>query len=124
MHIQLFRKFTLALMLIFSTSFLVGCLSPEQIRANNLRAQQQAQAERQAQMNAIARQCDNFGFKRGTPDFARCVQQESNRNDSCNASKAAIQQRVGNCQAKCYTSLNTMECNNRCSQVYNVPPNC
>lgn len=124
MNNQLLRKLALVLMLIFSTSFLVGCLSPEQIRANNLRAQQQAQAERQMQVNAIGNQCDGYGFKRGTPDFARCVQQESNRNDSCNASKAAIQQRVRNCQAQCYTSLNTMECNNRCSQAYNVPPNC
>jgi membrane-bound lytic murein transglycosylase len=124
MKTQLFKKYVLALMFVIGSSLLTGCLSPEQIRANNLRAQQQAQAERQMQMNAISNQCDGYGFKKGTPDFARCVQQESNRNDSCNASKAAIQQRVRQCQSQCYQSLNVMECNNRCQQAYGTPPNC
>lgn len=107
-----------------SLLLLTGCLSPEQIRANNIRAQQNAQAEQRMQMDAIRSKCDGFGFKRGTSEFAQCVQRESNRNDSCNASKAAINQRVRQCQSQCYTSLNVMECNNRCTQVFGVPPNC
>lgn len=121
---KLFKNLFLCFALFASALILSGCLSPEQMRANQLRAEQQAQDRRQAQINAISSQCDGYGFKRGTPDFARCVQQESNRNDSCNASRAAIDQRVRNCQSQCFQSLNPMDCRNRCSLAFNVPPNC
>lgn len=124
MNPQSVKKLALTLVFILNASLLVGCLSPEQIRANNLRAQQQAQAQQQMEMNSIRNKCDGFGFKRGTNEFAQCVQRESNRNESCNASKAAINQRVNQCQSQCYTSLNVMECNNRCRQAYGTPPNC
>jgi hypothetical protein len=103
---------------------LSGCSTPEQREANRLRSQQEAQVRQQNYMNSLANKCDGFGFKRGTPDFARCVQQEANRAESCQASTAAINQRVSDCQRQCYQSLNVMECNNRCRQVYGVAPNC
>ena len=116
---------TMKLLSLFLVGFfLVGCLSPQQIRENERRAQQQAQAQRIMEMNAIRNKCVEFGFKRETSEFAQCVQRESNRNDSCKASTAAINQRVSQCQSQCYMSLNTMECNNRCKQVYGTPPNC
>jgi hypothetical protein len=103
---------------------LSACLSREQIRANQLRAQQEAQYRQQQAMNSIRSKCDGFGFQRGTPAFAQCVQQEVNRAESCNASKRAIEERVGSCQSQCYTSLNVMECNRRCQLRFGDIPNC
>lgn len=113
----------LGITFIFSL-ILSACLSPEQIRANQIRAQQEAEYRQQQAMNTIRNKCDGYGFQRGTPAFAQCVQQEANRAESCNASRRAIQDRVKSCQSQCYTSLNVMECNRRCQLVFGDPPNC
>ena len=78
---------------------LSACLSPEQIRANQLRAQQAAQQQQQQAMNSIRSKCEGFGFQRGTSAFAQCVQKEVNRTESCNSSKRAIEERIGSCQS-------------------------
>lgn len=117
------NHFLLVTALIFSI-LISGCLSPEQIRANQIRAQQEAQYRQQQAMNLIRSKCDGYGFQRGTPAFAQCVQQEVNRAESCYASRRAIQDRVKSCQSQCYTSLNVMECNRRCQLVFGDPPNC
>jgi len=57
---------------------LSACLSPEQIRANQIRAQQQAQYQQQLAMNSIRSKCEGFGLQRGTSAFAQCVQKEVN----------------------------------------------
>lgn len=124
MHIVKYQFFKSLFVLSAILPALSGCLSPEQIRANQLRAQQEQQYQYQQAMNAIRSKCDSYGFQRGTPAFAQCVQQEFNRAESCAASKRAIEERVSNCQGQCYTSLNVMQCQNRCAQVYGSIPNC
>ena len=84
---------------------------------------QQQQAQYQAENN-LRNRCSSFGFKQGSDAFSQCIQRETNRYESCAASQAAIQQRVNQCTSQCYTSMNVMECNNRCVQQFNVPPNC
>ena len=118
------KKIKFFAVVICISSLLSACVSPEQIRANQIRAQQEAQYRQQQAMNTIRSKCDAYGFQRGTPAFAQCVQQEVNRAESCNASKKAIEERVGSCQSQCYTSLNVMECNRRCQLRFGDIPNC
>jgi hypothetical protein len=105
---------------------LSACLSPEQIRANQIRAQQEAQYRQQQAMNNIRSKCDGYGFMRGTPAFAQCVQQEVNRAESCNASKSAIEDRIQSCRSQCFINRNLtpMECDRRCYLNFGGIPNC
>jgi hypothetical protein len=115
----------LGITFVFSL-ILSACLSPEQIRANQIRAQQEAQYRQQQAMNAIRNKCDGYGFQRGTPAFAQCVQQEVNRAESCNASKNAIKDRIDSCRSQCFINgnLTPMECDRRCYLSFGGIPNC
>jgi hypothetical protein len=117
------RLFFLLTVITFSF-VLSACLSPEQIRANQLRAQQEAQYRQQQAMESIRSKCDGFGFQRGTAPFAQCVQREVNRGESCTSSKKAIEDRINNCQNQCWQSLNTMQCRNNCELRFGSIPNC
>jgi hypothetical protein len=117
-------KIKFLLISIVSVFALTGCLSPEQIRANQLRAQQEEQNRKEQQMGAIRSKCDSYGFQRGTAPFAQCVQQEVNRAESCTASKKAIEDRVNNCQNQCWQNTKAMQCRNDCELRFGSIPNC
>jgi hypothetical protein len=67
-------KFKSVLFITFIFMALSGCASPEQRAANQRQQQWQVQQAEQARVGALMRKCDSYGFRRGTTEFAQCLQ--------------------------------------------------
>jgi hypothetical protein len=79
--------------LILSCVLLTACASREQVAARKAEAEQAAQSKREEH-------CALFGYKRGTPDFSRCLEnlyvQDQQLAAAEKAEDAARVQRIGN----------------------------
>jgi len=84
------KSFTL---LILSSLLLSACASREQVAARKAEAERAAEAQRDAR-------CASFGYKVGTPDYSRCLEnlyiQDQQTAAAEKAEDAARVQRVGN----------------------------
>lgn len=76
------------LLCALSSIALSGCISPEQQREQQALKREQREHDRQVHLEQVRGHCQEFGFQVGTDNFAQCVQDEVQRDQSRAAADA------------------------------------